>query len=351
MKNHIFATACLMSFACGSQAQSSVNISGIVDAWVGQVHNKGGSATPGRFAVVDSGGAQASRWRVRGSEDLGGGLRADFVLEQGISIDSGTVTNVSASNVGFNRTAYVGIAGPFGELRLGRMLTAYDAMRGSTNHLYDSSGFASTLQVWSAGTTAGSGQAAVAGSDYLARGNNTVMFITPRFGPVSGSLSVSAGEGATTASGSPRLVTAHVKYESGPARIGLAYQNERYTTGDNNSLMVSGNYDFGTFRMVGAFQRQTDERVAGDQKSREFEVGLDVPLGAYTVAFGYAGAITRNAAGDKVVDADGVSAMATYNFSRRTRVYAAMRKISVDRGDGSLASRASRYGVGVSHTF
>ena len=208
------------AFASHAQAQSSVTLYGIVDAWVGQTNNKVGGTPAGKNTVVDSGGAQASRWGLRGTEDLGGGLRANFVLEQGISIDSGSVTKVSNSDSGFNRTAYVGLTGGFGELRLGRMLTAYDALRGSTNHLYDSSGFASTGQVWGAGATAANGQAAVVGSDYLARGNNTVYYATPALGAFSASASYSADERASTATEAPRLATTHAKYTSGPLRIG-----------------------------------------------------------------------------------------------------------------------------------
>jgi len=351
MKNSLLAAAVLGTFACSASAQSSVTLYGIVDAWVGQMDNKVGATPAGRISVLESGGAQASRWGMRGVEDLGGGLSAKFVLEQGISIDSGTVSNVSTSNVGFNRTAYAGLAGTFGEVRLGRMLTAYDALRGSNNQLYDSSGFASTGQVWSAGAAAGNGQTAVTGSDYLARGNNTVLYKTPQWGPFLGSVRVSLGEGATTDTTAPRLITGHAEYASGPVRAGYAFQTEKYSTGNNKFNMVAGRYDFGVARLVGNFQHQSDERVAGGQKSKEYQVGVDAPFGPATVALGYAKAVTRNGAGREVVDASGLSAMGTYNLSKRTRLYTAIRKLSVDRGDGSAAFQQTRYGAGFTHSF
>lgn len=350
MKKSLLAAAITGTLACAASAQSTVTLTGIVDAWVGQTTTRTGAAPAVTDMVVESGGGQASRWKLLGSEDLGGGLRASFLLDQGFAIDSGAVSTVSASNIGFNRGAYLGLSGGFGEVRGGRMLSAYDALRGSTNHLYDSSGFASTGQVWSAGATAANGLAAVAGSDYLARGNNTLMYITPKMGAFSASLSVSADEGQSTASSAPRTLAGHVKYEAGPARIGYSHQTERYTTGENNFHLVAGNYNFGAFRMVGAIQRQTDKRVAGDQKSNEWELGLDMPLGRATVAVGYASALTRNA-GVTVVDARGISLMGTYDLSKRTRLYTAYRKINVDRADGSSALEASRWGMGVTHTF
>lgn len=355
MKNCLVTAAALGAFAWSAPASAStqpgVTLWGIVDAWAGQMDNKAAATPAGRITVLESGGAQASRWGLRGVEDLGGGLVAKFNLEQGISIDSGTVTNVSASALGFNRYAFVSLGGPFGEVRLGRMLTAYDALRGSNNQLYDSSGFASTGQVWSAGSTAGNGQKAVTGSDYLARGNNTILYKTPKWGSFLASVSVSAGEGATTDTSGPRLVTGHAEYASGPVRVGYAFQTERYTTGSNKFNMVAGSYMLGTVRLVGNYQLQSDERVAAGQKSKEYQVGLDVPFGLATVALGYANAVTRNGAGLKIVDASGLSAMATYDLSKRTRLYTAYRKLSVDRAGGSLAFGQTRYGVGVTHVF
>ncbi|MBP8204788.1 MAG: porin [Giesbergeria sp.] len=65
----------------------------------------------------------SSRWGIRGTEDLGGGLKLNFVLEQGIAMDTGGISTVSASNGGFNRNSFVRLSGAFGEIKLGRMLT------------------------------------------------------------------------------------------------------------------------------------------------------------------------------------------------------------------------------------
>jgi predicted porin len=352
MNPSLLSASLLCTAACAASAQTNVSIFGIADAWIGQTHHKVGAPATDRTSVLESGGAQASRWGLRGSEDLGSGLSARFVLEQGISLDSGTVTNVSASNVGFNRNAYVALArSGIGELRLGRMLTAYDALRGSNNQLYDSSGFASTGQVWGAGTAAGSGQEAVKGSDYLARGNNTVLLRTAPLGGFIASVSVSAGEGATTETASPRLLTGHVEYASGAVRVGYAFQNERYATGTNKFDMVAASYQFPRARVVANYQHQSDERVADGQKSREYQIGVNAPFGAATVALGYAKAVTRNGAGLELVDAGGLSAMATYDLSKRTRLYTAFRRLSVDRGDGTRAFEQTRYGIGMTHLF
>ncbi len=352
MKRSLLAALLACAFSTQASAQSNVSLYGIVDAWVGQTNNKVGGTPTGATGVVDSGGAQASRWGLRGTEDLGGGLKVNFILEQGISADNGTITRVSASNDGFNRAAYVGMTGGFGEVRLGRMLGAFDALRGSTNHLYDSSGFASTGQVWGAGATAANGLPAVVGSDYLARSNNTIYYATPMDNAFSGSVSYAFDENASTAVDAPRMISLHGKYTGGPIRIGYGYQSERYTTGKNIFHIVAGNYDFGPVQMVGAAQRQIDERVAGHLKSNEWELGLSAPFGgAYTVALGYASSKTENSSGTQVIDAKGFSMMGTYDMSKRTRLYTAYRQLKTTRADGSTALDATRLGVGVTHKF
>ena len=332
------------------QAQNKVELYGIVDNWVGVQNNRSVTA-PGATGVVEASGAQTSRWGVRGSEELGGGLKAQFVLEQGLLTDTGIVNTTSGSNQGFNRASYVQLMGGFGDVRLGRMLTAYDAMRGSMNQLYDAPGFASTGATWGAGTTAANGLAAVTGSDYLSRTNNTIYYGTPEYRNFSGSVSFAAGEDTTTATASPRVLTTNITYDDKKLRAGYSFQKEHYTTGANVYHLMSGKYDFGRFKMVGSLQRQKDERVAGGQTSREYQFGVDVPLGAATVAFGIAGAKTRNALDTTVVDAAGYSAMATYDLSKRTRLYTAARQLKVKRGDGSTSSDILRWGVGVTHRF
>jgi predicted porin len=142
-----------------------------------------------------------------------------------------------------------------------------------------------------------------------------------------------------------------VEYASGPLRIGYARQLEHYTTGANKFHLVAGHYNFGPVRLVGAMQRQSDERVTGTQKSKEWQLGLDAPFGAATVAVGYASAVTDNGAGQKVVDANGLSLMATYDLSKSVRLYTAYRKLKVDRADGSATLDASRLGVGMTYKF
>lgn len=103
-----------------AHAQSSVTLYGVLDAAV-LYTNKSLNTTTGandghKFAMVD-GAASASRFGLRGVEDLGGGMKATFVLESGIDIPSGGFGN-SNGNM-FGRQAWIGLSGNFGSVKAG----------------------------------------------------------------------------------------------------------------------------------------------------------------------------------------------------------------------------------------
>lgn len=98
---------------------SSVTLYGQIDTGVEYLTNVG----PSRDSLVrmpTTSGSQPSRWGVRGQEDLGGGLRAIFLLESGFAADAGTFQQ---GGRGFGRQSFVGLSGAWGTLTLGRQYT------------------------------------------------------------------------------------------------------------------------------------------------------------------------------------------------------------------------------------
>lgn len=132
MKKIIIASAVSATFACAAHAQSSVTLYGIVDAGLTYVSNEvsrdstvtpDGRVTDGKAMFGMTGGnIQASRWGLRGVEDLGGGLKTVFNLESGFNITNGSQAQ---SNTLFNRQAYVGLSNEYGTVSLGRQ---YDSV-------------------------------------------------------------------------------------------------------------------------------------------------------------------------------------------------------------------------------
>ena len=119
MKKTLMVASLSGVFATAAHAQSSVTLYGLIDAGLTYTNNQNGSHN---FKMT-SGAVNGSRWGLRGSEDLGGGLKAIFTLENGFSIANGTLGQQGRE---FGRQAFVGLSSnQFGTVTLGRQ---YDSV-------------------------------------------------------------------------------------------------------------------------------------------------------------------------------------------------------------------------------
>jgi GBP family porin len=119
MKKTLMVAALTGVFATAAHAQSSVTLYGLIDAGITYTNNQHGHSN----WQETSGSVNGSRWGLRGSEDLGGGLKAIFTLENGFGINNGTLKQGGRE---FGRQAFVGLASDqFGAVTLGRQ---YDSM-------------------------------------------------------------------------------------------------------------------------------------------------------------------------------------------------------------------------------
>ncbi|SOE99626.1 porin [Burkholderia sp. OK233] len=118
MKKYVILI-CVASLPTMSHAQGSVTLYGVIDEGVNYQSNAAGN----RLFNLSSGVIQGSRWGLRGAEDLGGGTRAIFVLENGFDVNTGALGQGSRM---FGRQAYVGLSSDtYGTLMAGRQ---YDSV-------------------------------------------------------------------------------------------------------------------------------------------------------------------------------------------------------------------------------
>ena len=330
MKKSLIALA-VMAAAGAASAQSSVQLYGIADVWVG------GTKATGTKAVtkVESGGVSGSRWGLKGSEDLGGGLKAIFTLEQGFALDTG----VAAS--GFNREASVGVAGNFGEVKLGKVWTAYDDVQNASNPVFDSALTPSA--------------AAFASTAYKANPANGVKYTSPSYAGFTGIASYAFGEdkGAAglVATGKASSTTAlAVQYANGPLAAAAAFQQEKPENDGKSTdfTNLNASYNLGVVTLKGVYaQREVDN----GSKDQEYQIGVDYPLASNLIlSAGYAYSENENAAGLKQSDNSGLGLAAAYLLSKRTTAYAGVRSTKLDYVVGTDVT-TNVYAVGVKHAF
>jgi predicted porin len=332
MKKSLIALAVLAASGAAF-AQSSVTLYGIVDASISSVKSGGLTQTK-----VDSGTLNTSRFGFKGSEDLGGGLKANFLLEQGFAADNGASLSDSQNtpNQMFSRNAYVGLSGGFGEVRLGKVWSAYDEMKGSSNAAWDSD-LSPNSGVFYGG--------AVGGYTYNPR--NSVIYFTPDFNGLNAAASYSLGENKASGVNAGSVAALNVKYTGGPLLLALGYQSERAdsSVAAKKFTRLGANYNFGVATLLASVGRQTQDNMA----TRDWTLGATVPVSsALSISGGFAGSTDNAAAGD--MKRKGASLAAQYALSKRTALYAGWHGTRTSYT--ALPSTDTHlYTMGVSHSF
>lgn len=340
--------------------QSAVTLYGIVD--IGLVGERGGAA--GNVTKITSGPASSSRLGFKGSEDLGGGLSAFFILEAGYSVDTG---NFASANTPFNRQALVGLRNDAGTLSLGRQTTPYHNALVAVADPFGT-GYAGTIKNafpdW--GTNA--------------RSNNTVNYATPDINGVSADVAYSPGEQAGSAEAG-RQLGASVGYNGGRFNVRLAYNHKNGDTvamadtaavrrGSGSNKLLAANYDLGVARLffaVGVDQGFNSAPLgntgnpyggvapAASTDGREVLLGVTVPLSAGTLMASVMRKDDRTAFNQ---DANTWGVGYVYPLSKRTSLYAAYGAISNRNGAGYTVANNSEagsgdraYNLGLRHSF
>lgn len=338
MKKSIIALAVLATSGA-AMAQSNVTLYGIADIWMGRVSTTNAWYGKSSDTLMESGGVSGSRFGLMGSEDLGGGLKAVFKLEQGFKLDTGTSTEGTA----FARQAYVGLESGFGTVTFGNTWTAMDDVIGASN-----SGFDSAL--------AASQTVLAVPALYASNPGNTIKYTSPSFGGFSGGFSHSLDEEAGV---NYDVTDFSVSYAAGPVAANFAYQVQNdggFSGGDLKLTVLNGSYDLGMVKLLASYGQAKDDFL----KITDFQIGADVPLSsAMTLSVGYAQSKdSDNLTGGKRT---GFSVVGAYSLSKRTTVYGGFRTskakngtvlaITDDNGDLTFDTKQSAFAVGIKHTF
>ena len=330
MKKSLLALAVIGSFAGAASAQTNVSIYGIVDA--GIVVEKGAAA--GNVTKLTSGVASGSRIGFRGTEDLGGGLSANFVLENGFNVDDGAL---GQGGLLFGRQAFVGLKGGFGAVNFGRQYTPHY----STTLAIDpfSNGMAGRFSnlIPNTGT----------------RMDNTAKYTSPVVAGFTGELAYGFGEVAGDTSGR-RVIGASVNYGAGPLKVGLAYHkaNNAAATDSAKNTILGGTYDFGIAKAHLAYGKNEG---TGTVDNTDVLVGATVPFGPHKLLASY---IRKDDDSTLNRDANQWALGYTYALSKRTDLYAAYARINNKRGATFTVGNGTENGsgdkafnLGVRHTF
>lgn len=361
MKKTVLALAAIAA-SSAAFAQSSVTLFGVVDASVESVK---GDNTVTR---VSSDNLSSSRIGFKGTEDLGGGLKANFFLDASLKTDTGAAD----SSRFFGRSAWVGLAGGFGEARIGRQDSLIGAQTAAAlgAQAYDEAVVGQTL----------------GGAGYR-RVDNALTYIAPTFVPglalaaqYSTAVDSLANNGlaapntaldsAENANGSNkgRAYGLSADYANGPLAAGISYIHVNTDVrGDieNTGVLVYGSYDLGVAKLTAYYNEDSTDRAFDDRQVFGIKAAVPVAQGV-TLSAGYASVKNANASSTsfnakdtKDDGADIFTVKAQYDLSKRTALYALFTQVNNDdnarlsvSGATTSAGKSSRgLAVGVRHNF
>lgn len=321
--------------ACAAvAAQSSVSVAGQVDVSVGSFQDAGKP----RLKEVAPGKLSTSYIAFLGTEDLGGGLRAEFVLEQFLRLDTGTTGRFNGDAF-FARNAFVGLHGGFGIVRLGRNTPPLFLATLLFNPLGDSFGFSPAIRQLFLPST---GHPFFGDTGW----NNSIQYTLPRLGNLTLVGMVNAGEGGAGSTGSN--LSASARYFAGA--LGAAATWQRVRNGafgtpagwrDQDAVQVAGSYDFGPVKgFVQYTGVQTDASL--DTNATNWVIGASMPAGNGRVVAIYGR--SRADLGATSVTSQTLTGGYIHSLSKRTELYALlMRDRLTGKADGSTAAAGIRH--------
>lgn len=361
MKKTLVAMA-VMAVAGAASAQATLYGSVDTSLAISSQATGGTDTATGNVGLqMSSGAMNGSRWGLRATEDLGGGLSATVNVESGFSHDTG------ASGQGgllFGRQAFIGLSGGFGSVTMGRQYTALDTVWGT----YDAQEY---------GATSAMNYAWAKGTGDVGRVDNMIQYSLPAMGGLSAAVQFAPGEDKTPTKDASSYFGMMIGYSMGAFSAHLGYESIATKTAavaavasdvtttpiklgsaavaavDKTvaSTIIAASYDLGAAKLFGGYQIATAE--AG-KKDTGYMLGVSIPAGAAKVHLGYA---TETQAADASTEgkSSAFGGHVRYPLSKRTSVYAgAVRGTStgvVATGAAQPETVNTTYNAGLRHSF
>lgn len=338
------------AIAAPAAAQTGVTVSGLVDVFAGSLRHAGDAE---RKAAVDSGGMTTSWIGIKGTEDLGGGLKAHFLLTSFIQADDGTQGRFPNDTL-FSRDANVGLSGSFGTVSLGRELAPHFLPTILFNPFGDSYKFAPLIlhadvplfnaSGWSNSLAADTGW------------SNSIRYITPEFKGLTANLHYQFGEAAGRKGVNNYGINA--LYFRGPLAVTAFYHNADVAnplpapTGSfgapgsaahQEAWMLGASYELPVAKLYATYGRTSHDV---DVKDKTASLGASVPYGQGKFLAAWAHTQRSGTGFGAEQKRNTASFGYDYNLSQRTDLYAIYmhdRITSVNSGNS--------IGVGLRHRF
>jgi predicted porin len=321
MKKHLIALAVAGAVAVPAMAQN-VTMYGTIDTGLVKTDTTGGASPT---AAADS-KLSSSLIGFKGSEDLGGGLKANFQLEGSLTPSTGivgkSVTGSDNNTELFNREAWVGVSGAFGAVRIGQTdVSSHQGVDGLASNLGNQNDFLGDI-----GTDAAS----------------VIRYTAPTVNGFTFDVGYS-NSNTTTATGVTDITGAGLSYANGPIKAAVGYAKAELTATTSTKQNAAGiQYNAGVATVAIAVNRITSDTASAERTESIYSVS--VPFQGFVLA---ASANKDNKKAASEEDLSVTNFGVTKALSKRTTVYAIMSSYDYN---GTTADKKETI-VGISHKF
>jgi predicted porin len=331
-KKLALVAAMAAGFVSAAQAQSNITIYGRVNTTVERIEVDGDTSTEVRN--------NASRIGFKGTEDIGNGLKAHFVIEHGFDSSTGAQTTDNVAGGFWGREATVGLTGNFGTVRLGNMPAseAYFATADYVSmHNHDTG--TSSDAFYALGFTLATGKLvnAIAYTSPVINGFRFDAQITE-----DGDVINIPGVGNTALA---RRTVLAANYDAGPLHLGAGYES----FDDAKSITIRGLYEMGAITFGGYIEQNSGDVAGVDVDRLNIRLAGMYTMGASEFHLNYGNAGEINDVAD--TDAQQYTIGYNYNLSKRTKLYGFYTAIKSDSGLYIGAEEFSSFAVGLRHNF
>lgn len=288
-----------------------------------------------------------SRIGFKGTEDLGGGLKAVWQVEQAISANAGGQDGVGGATLA-NRNSFIGMGGGFGTVLMGRHDTPYKLTTAGKLDIFadtmaDVNGAGNLNNATAPRDATKSAAVQLVSAAHDIRASNAIAYISPNFSGVTVAAALVAGN-ADLGVNSTDAYSLSATYENGPIYGALGYQSLKAVavgTDDNDAWKLGVGYKFGDAKVGFVYENVDPTGTATDRKSW-------VMNGVYTM-----GPIALKAQYGQVnnkiaADQSKFSLGADYNLSKRTTAFLVWDKNDTDTAG---VSDLNGWALGMKHAF
>lgn len=357
MQKKLIALALASAFAAPAfAATSNVDVYGVLNVSIDRVDSN--QTGKDKSTSVNS---NASRLGFKGSEDLGGGLKAIWQVESGFNADTG------GGSIG-SRNTFVGLSGGFGTVLAGRHDTPMKMLGRKIDNFGDGMGDDRNIL----GSTADTGKNAFDG-----RPNNVIAYITPNFSGLTAAVAYVADNGSSTTGtacvttldcNTNDAISAMADYSNGPFMVGAGYEkhnvNAAGVTSSRKLYRFVGGFTFGDAKLGALYESGSADAALAAADRNAWGIFGNYAIGAITLKANYLKAgdyknMANSSAKQYTLGAD-------YSLSKRSTAYVYYAKVKNDTnagfglgaggGDsnqvvGVAGADPSVIGLGMKHTF